>query len=187
MLLSAAEEVLSYRSRAPPLLSTKPFMLLKLLMVALSLTLPMYSPVLGYGYGATVLVVLLLMGLRRVVLHIITSITSLYLALYASALLFHGNPSSVTWFTSFASASLPVSVFILSSTRPSALRRVQPLYVLLVVFSSVLREVVDIATVYRSKGSSGVRYWLQVAVASTSVAVVRSEALADALRARGVE
>jgi energy-coupling factor transporter transmembrane protein EcfT len=51
----------------------------------------------------------------------------------------------------------------------------------------VLREVIDIATVYKARGSEGLKYWLQVATASIITSLARAQVLADALKARGVE
>jgi hypothetical protein len=188
VLLSVALEVLDCRRRAPRILSTRFALYTKLALIIISIVLPLITSLtVSLLYTASIMILLLALGLKLTVLYIVLSLSTLYIVLLASAIAFGGSVESVTRFTIIAASTLPTFILVFATTRPSALRRIPALYLLLVIFSSVLREVVDVATVYRAKGSSGMRYWLQVVVALIAVALIRTQNLADSLRARGVE
>jgi hypothetical protein len=185
--LSVAVELLEYRGKAPKQLSSKPANYMKLLMFGSSIILPITSLFTAFVYGATVTVALLLIGLRRAVLHILASVSILYFALFTSSIIFHGSVEGVLRFTAFAASTLPTLIFIFATTKPSTLKSIPQLYLTLVVFSSTIREVVDVATSYKAKGSTGLGYWIRVVVASVALTLGRAQVLADSLRMRGFE
>lgn len=187
MLLSVAVEVLDYRRRTPRVLSATPAMYLKAVMVVLSFVLPFISPTTAIIYGVVVVALMVVIGLRRTSAYIAASIPIIYLTLLASAIVLQGDVTSVTRFTAFATATAPTFTFAFATTKPSTLRRIPVLYLLSVVFSSVIREVLDISMSYKAKGSSGLDYWMRIVVAAVAVSGIRAQTLSDALKARGFE
>jgi hypothetical protein len=187
VLLSAVLEVLDYRGRAPEFLSAAPAIYLKTAMVVASFTLPLASPAAAAAYGAAVVAAMVALGLRRVPAYIAASLPVVYLTLLASAAVLGGDIASAARFTTFVAATAPTLAFVFATTKPSTARRVPALYLLLVVLSSVLREVVDIATSYRARGSAGLGYWMRVVVAAVAVGLSRAQTLSDSLRSRGIE
>lgn len=188
MLLSVALEILDYRCRAARILSTRPALYIKLVLLIASITIPLLSSErIALLFIASILLLLLALGLKLTVAYIAISTLLLYTTLLASAIIFRGSIESVTMFTLTAASTLSTFIFVFATTRTSVVKRILTLYLLLIVFSSVLREVIDIATVYKAKGSSGLRYWLQVVIASIAIALTRVQNLADSLRARGIE
>ena len=188
MLLSVIREVLECRQRAPRVLVSEWALVAKLLLLAVSLALSTTQPPhVVLVYTTTLLALLLALGLRATTLYVVVSCAALYASMATGALVFHGDLVRVTRFTLIAASTLPVLVLIASTTTPYTVRRAPLLYLLLVVFNSVLREVLDVATVYKARGVEGLEYWLRVVVASMALSTRRSTALVDSLRARGVE
>jgi len=188
VLLSVLREVLEYKYRAPRILLSKWAFPGKLVLLVLSLVVSTTQPrSVVVIYVTALLVLLLVLGLWRSALYTALSVLALYTSMVLGALLLHGDVIRVARFVLVAASTLPVLVLTASTTTPSTFRKVPALYLLLVVFNSVVREIIDVATVYRARGVSGVKYWLRVVVASIVLSIARSSTLVDAFRARGVE
>lgn len=187
MIESVVEEVLEGRRRAPAALSEPPALALKLLAVALSALLPFLNPLAALAYAACLLALLVAVGLPRCALYAVLSGALLLASMYPISVLLRGDPSSVVRFCLTATASLASLILAVATTRPSALRRWPHLYIMSVTFGEVLREVLEVITVYRAKGLGGFRLYAAATVTVTALSLERVTALADALRARGVE
>ena len=188
MILSVVQEVLGYRVRAPRTVFSKWFSIAKIVLFILSIVVPVVAPpAASLGLATSLVILLAALGLRRSAVYTVFTATVLYLILFSTAFLLHGDLERVTRLTLLASSTLSTMILIASTTKPSMLRRWPTLYLFSIVFASTLREVVDIATVYRAKGSGGLRYVLQVIVASMAMSIARTSTLVDSLKARGVE
>jgi len=188
VLLSVASEILEQRSRTHPKLSSREAVYLKLVLFAASIAIPLLlPPPAATAFATTMLILLVALGLRLTALYILFSSALLYTVMTLSALLLSGNPHTVTRFCLVAMSTLSTFTLLVATTRPSALKKITLLYLTSILFSNVLREVIDIATVYKARGSEGLKYWLQVATASIITSLARAQVLADALKARGVE
>ena len=188
MILSVLAEVIEYRGRAPRLLLSNKLLVGKALLLLASIITPLALPVpASLMFALSLLTLLFVLGLRLSSLYVGLSGLFLYASMYLSALIFNGSFESVARFCLTAMSTLSVFILIASTTPPSALRRWPFLYILVVVFSSVLREIIDISVVHKAKGSSGLRYWLRIVTAGIAASLTRAEALSDSLMARGVE
>jgi len=188
VILSVLEEVLEYRRRAPGVLLRKELVATKALLLVISLVTPLFAPVrVSLALAALMLALLALLGLRLSALYVALSALLLYASMALSAIIFNGDMGSAARFCLAAASTLSAFIIIASTTPPSLLRRWPALYILAVIFSGVLREILDISVVLRARGSSGLRYWLRVIVASVAAALTRADALRDSLSARGVE
>jgi len=188
VLLSVLREVLDYKYRAPRALLSTRSLIFKLAFLVFSVVISITQAVIiVVVYVIALLLILLVMGLWRSTLYIVISILALYASVTLGALLLHGDVVKVTRFTLIAASTLPVLVLIASTTKPSTLRKILVLYLLFIVFNSVLREILDVVTVYRARGVEGLKYWLRVIVASIILSLSRSTSLIDSLRSRGVE
>lgn len=188
MLLSVLREVLDYKYRAPRALLSTRSLIFKLALLVFSIVFSTTQAVIiVVVYAIALLLILLILGLWRSTIYIVISILALYASLMLGALLLHGDVVRVTRFILIAASTLPVLVLIASTTKPSTLRRILVLYLLFIVFNSVLREILDVVTVYKARGVGGLKYWLRVIVASITLSLSRSALLVDSLRSRGVE
>ncbi|MEM0005883.1 MAG: hypothetical protein QW406_03345, partial [Ignisphaera sp.] len=86
-----------------------------------------------------------------------------------------------------ASATLSIGLLIFATLLPQHLTRFQILYLLSVIFNSVLREIRDAQIVLRARGETGFKYYLRIFTVSIEVALSRIDTLVDSLKARGIE
>ncbi|MEM0027038.1 MAG: hypothetical protein QXT53_04380 [Ignisphaera sp.] len=188
MILSVVQEVLGYRVKAPRIAFSKWFSIAKIVLFILSIVVPVVAPTAAsLGLVTSLVILLAVLGLRRSAVYTVFTAAILYLIMFSTAFLFHGDLERITRLTLLASSSLSTIILIASTTKPSMLRRWPTLYLFSIVFANTLKEVVDIATVYRARGSRGLRYVLQVVVASIAMAIARTSTLVDSLKARGIE
>jgi len=188
VLIPVLREVVEYRYRAPrALLSTRAFMV-KLALLVISIVVSLTQPLdIVIMYVVALLAVLLVLKLWRTALYVVFSVVVLYISMLLCAVILHGDLIRVSRFVLVAASTLPVLVLLASTTNPSDFRKIPALYLLLVVFNSVLREILDVATVYRARGVEGLNYWLRVIIASITLSFSRSTMLVDSLRSRGIE
>ncbi|MEM3959653.1 MAG: hypothetical protein QW200_04950, partial [Ignisphaera sp.] len=182
------QEVLGYRVKAPRIVFSKWFSIAKIALFILSIAVPVVAPTaVSLGLVASLVILLAVLGLRRSAVYTVFTAAILYLIMFSTAFLLHGDLERITRLTLLASSSLSTIILIASTTKPSMLRRWPTLYLFSIVFANTLKEVVDIATVYRARGSGGLRYVLQVVVASMAMSIARTSTLVDSLKARGIE
>jgi len=188
VLLSVLREVLDYKYKAPQILLSPWSFSFKFVLLISSVVFSITQQIIiAIVYVIALLSILLVLGLWRSTIYIITSILILHASMTLGALLLHGDLARVTRFTLVAASTLPVLVLIASTTKPSTLKRMPILYLLSIVFNNVLREILDVVTVYRARGVEGLNYWLRVIIASITLSISRSASLIDSLRSRGIE
>ncbi|MDK6029215.1 hypothetical protein QPL79_07545 [Ignisphaera sp. 4213-co] len=188
MIVSVVQEVLEYRFRASKYLLSKQFLFAKAALFIASIAIPLTTKlIVSTAFAACLVILVAVLGLRKTALYIASSAMFLYLTMVAIAFLLGGSIESVTKATILAASSLSSILLIASTTNPSMLRKWTLPYLFLVIFMNTLREVIDISTAYRAKGAGELRYILHVVIASMTLAIAKTNALADSLKARGIE
>ena len=188
MIEYVVDEILECRRRAPGYLQTKPFLAVKTVFFISSIIVPYLAPIrIALLYALASLIPLAILRLKRCIVYVSLSGATIYLFMVLVAYVFGGDISYATRGVLVAVSTLSASITFFASTKPSVFKRLWYLYLLMIIFGDVLREVRDVATVYRARGSKGLRHCLEVYIASLILALRRVEALADSLRARGIE
>ncbi|MEM0341068.1 MAG: hypothetical protein QXN05_02090 [Acidilobaceae archaeon] len=188
MAARVLEEVLSYRSRAHPVLSSKWFLVTKALLLAFAMLAPLLAPLpLALALLAFTMLLLLALGLRASIAYVVMSTAFVISSSVVLAVLFKGDPIAAFRFGLSAGSSLAVALFVFATTKPSAFRALPALYVSLIIIDGVLRETLDVYVSLKARGLESWRLYVAVTVDSVLRSFVRSEALIDSLKARGLE
>ncbi|MCS7111277.1 MAG: hypothetical protein RMI45_00990 [Ignisphaera sp.] len=187
MLAYIIDEVLSFREKGTPLHRGE-LLPLKLALLTASVVVPLTTELgVAIVYTAALWLVVLLIGLRRTALYIAFSAAFLFASLLIVALALQGNVGQVVRSLLVAASTLSVGVLIFATLSPKHVGRLTPIYLLLVILGSVLREMRDAQIVLRARGEAGLRYYLRLFTVSIEVALSRTDAIIDSLKARGIE
>jgi len=131
--------------------------------------------------------ILAILGLRKSSLYTLASYALLTLFLIPMAVVFHGDIENVYRFTLVALSTLSIGILILSTLHPTIFRNNIYLYLLAIMLNNTLKEVRDIATVFRAKGEQGLKLYTRIIITSIIVMFTKIETLIDSLKARGIE
>jgi len=181
------DEVFSFREKKT-LLHRKELLPLKIALFVASIAIPLATDLMiAVAYVVILWLVLLLLGLKRATLYIVFSTATLYLSLLLVALILQGDTGCIVRPLLTASATLSIGLLTFATLLPQHLTRFQILYLLSVIFNSVLREIRDAQIVLRARGETGFKYYLRIFTVSIEVALSRIDTLVDSLKARGIE